>query len=172
MVSSARAMDTTECSTSFAEWRALVSEARPMIVFHLRFCYVCIYVCPQRKRRRQKTGKLHKGWLQLRKLAAQNLPCTCAYPRGLPVGSYFVLYQRSIKPIQRWRSVNVHLQTIRMLNSMSLHIVARNSSWGRDACPDGLSTDCLQKNSHNVEDAIPERVTRLQSLHTCLSFAY
>ena len=37
-------MDTTECSTSFAEWRALVSEARPMIVFHLRFCYVCIYI--------------------------------------------------------------------------------------------------------------------------------
>ena len=79
-----------------------------------------------------ENGKLHKGWLQLRKLAAQNLPCTCAYPRGLPVGGYFVLYQWSIKPIQRWRSVNVHLQTIRMLNSRSLHFVARNSSWGRD----------------------------------------
>ena len=37
-------MDTTECSTSFAKWQALVSEARPMIVFHLRFCYVCIYI--------------------------------------------------------------------------------------------------------------------------------
>ena len=59
--------------------------------------------------------------------------CTSTYPRGLPVGGYFVLYQRSIKPIQRWRSMNVHLQMIRMLNSRSMHVLARNSFWGRDA---------------------------------------
>ena len=32
-----------------------------------------------------------------------------------------------------------------------------------------LVPDCLQKNSHNAEDIIPDRVAQLQSLHTCLS---
>ena len=44
---------------------------------------------------------------------------------------------------------------------------------GTHACyADVQSPDSLWKNSHNAEDTIPERVTRLQSLHTRLSFVY
>ena len=44
-------------------------------------------------------------------------PFTCAYLRSLLGNGYFVLYQRSSQRIQRWRPVNVHLQTIRTMNS-------------------------------------------------------
>ena len=43
---------------------------------------------------------------------------------------------------------------------------------GPRACYADLAPDCLQKNKHNIEDTISERVAWLQSLSTHLSFAY
>ena len=58
----------------------------------------------------------------------------------------------------------MHLQTNRTMDSRSLRAVARE---GTHACyADGPSADCLRKNSHNVEDTIPEHVAWLQSLQT------
>ena len=101
----------------------------------------------------------------------------CANAKGLPVSGYFEHYKWGIQHIQRWRPVNVNLTMIRTLNSWLLRVVLINSLEGKSVrtCYSGhrlSGCGSPPEEMHNTKDAIPECAAWLQSLHTCLSFAY
>ena len=144
------------------------SEANDRFRFKVCYVYIDIYVPIH------DACTLRKLSLQLRKLFALMLmPCIVRYLQDCPLAASSGT-TRGVSSVHRdgWRwKWNWHWT---IGHSTLYHQTAQR---GMECVPatedtDHLAMDCLQKKHRNTRETILRHATQLQSLHTCLSFAY
>ena len=141
-------------------------------MFHLRFHYVYNYnICNlhcidmyvrNAKQRRQKTGRLHKRWLQLSKLAAPEDARNMSIPERLASRRLFRVDIEAEARKCASADDSYHEQEVSVRCAKEQLVTKGPCAYYADR----LAPDCLWKNNHNAENTIPEHVARLQSLHT------